>query len=102
MTKFQTKSKLLKISKVNNKLFNINIFNLEGKSQIVKEIEKEVDSFFDIFKEEEKSDEKTKSQVDASEGEFFKNDLIPFSIEYYLQLVDLTRFCGDEDCDSHH
>ncbi len=68
---------------------------------MTKETEKEVESFFDIFKENENIDGKEKS-VDSSEGEFFKNDLIPFSLEYYLSLVDMTRFsCDRDDCESH-
>ena len=38
------------------------------------------------------------------EGEFFKDDLIPFSMEYYLQLVDRNVFEGEcaEDCGHEH
>jgi hypothetical protein len=98
LTKFLIRLKQLKQSRV---IYFSKILKLEGKSKVTQEIEKEVDSFFDIFKENENFDGKEKS-VDSSEGEFFKNDLIPFSVEYYLQLVDLTRFCCDkEDCESH-
>lgn len=61
-----------------------------GKSvqTITKEIE--VESFFDIFKDKEGD------EMQGTEAEFFKDDLIPFSLEYYLNYVS----CGNNDeCD---
>ena len=52
--------------------------------------EKEVESFFDIFTKIGNSDEDNKNNQE--EGEFFKDDLIPFSMEYYLQLVDRNLY----------
>jgi hypothetical protein len=59
--------------------------------------EKEVESFFDIFKSVGNSDDQNKNNQE--EGEFFKDDLIPFSMEYYLKLVERNLYageCGDE------
>ena len=32
------------------------------------------------------------NQADQEEGEFFKDDIIPFSLEYYLNIVENTFF----------
>jgi hypothetical protein len=46
--------------------------------------EKEVKSFFDIFRDEEYS----KEMLDAGEAEFIRSDLLPYSIEHYLNIVN--------------
>ena len=62
-------------------------------------------SFFDMFvksKEEKPSEDDNKD--DQEEGEFFRDDLIPFSMEYYLKIIDSDMFhgCEDDDCGHEH
>jgi hypothetical protein len=52
-----------------------------------------VESFFDIFKNEEHS----KDVLDAGEAEFIKGDLVPYSVEHYL---NITGHGDHHDCDS--
>jgi hypothetical protein len=38
------------------------------------------------------------------EGEFFKDDFIPFSMEYFLNIIEFKfgDACDDEECDHDH
>jgi nucleosome assembly protein 1-like 1 len=78
----------------------------KGKNVSTVTKEKKVKSFFNIF-EEENDDEDTdddKGDEDesnlSSEADFIQNDLIPFSMEYYLDLQKLSAIddhIEDED-----
>jgi hypothetical protein len=72
----------------------------KGKNVSTVTKEKKVKSFFNIF-EEDNDDEDTdddKGEEDetnlSSEADFIQNDLIPFSMEYYL---DLQKLSGIDD-----
>jgi len=47
--------------------------------------------------------EKFEAVMDESEvGEYFRDDVIPFSMEHFLGLVDKTNHhCEDDECDDH-
>lgn len=67
----------------------------KGKTNSTITKEKKVDSFFNIFEdkeEDEEGDDEEKEESDelGSEADFFLNDLIPFSMEYYLDLQKLS------------
>ena len=69
----------------------------KGKNICTVTKEKKVDSFFNIFdkkegednEEEEKEDEEDKDNELNTEADFIQNDLVPFSMEYYLDLQKL-------------
>ena len=65
----------------------------KGKKIEVKKTETIVPSFFDIFAEE------TKEDTTDNQGTFFKDDLLPNSLEYYLNIMDDDdeEFEDDED-----
>jgi nucleosome assembly protein 1-like 1 len=63
----------------------------KGKKIEVKKTETIVPSFFDIFADQ------TKEDLPSNEGTFFKDDLLPNSLEYYLNIMD--DFEDDEDED---
>ncbi len=53
-----------------------------------------VESFFDMFVPNEKDNKsEEENAMNQEEGEFFKDDLIPFSLEYYLNIVE-SQFYG--------
>ncbi len=54
----------------------------KGKKVEVKKTETIVPSFFDIFADQ------TKDDFPTNEGSFFKDDLLPNSLEYYLNIMD--------------
>lgn len=66
----------------------------KGKSISTVTKEKKVESFFNIFEdenEEEENEEEEKQHEDlASEADFIQNDLVPFAMEYYLDLQKLS------------
>jgi len=61
----------------------------KGKKVEIKKTEKVVPSFFDIFADQNKED------TYADDGSFFKEDLLPNSFEYYLDILDEDM--GGED-----
>jgi hypothetical protein len=63
----------------------------KGKKVEVKKIETIVPSFFDIFADQSKEDHP------SNEGSFFKDDLLPNSLEYYLNIMDDFEEGEDED-----
>lgn len=76
----------------------------KGKTNSTITKEKKVDSFFNIFEDKEDEDEdgddeeKEESDELGSEADFFLNDLVPFSMEYYLDLQKLSAI-NDEAID---
>jgi len=66
----------------------------KGKSVSTITKEKKVDSFFNIFEDENEEEEEEKDNDLSTEADFFQNDLIPFSMEYYL---DLQKFGNIDD-----
>lgn len=72
----------------------------KGKNVSTVTKEKKVKSFFNIFEEEndDEDDDDDKGDEDetnlSSEADFVQNDLIPFSMEYYL---DLQKLSGIDD-----
>lgn len=68
----------------------------KGKNVSTVTKEKKVKSFFNIFEEEDEDEEneeeeKQDDNVDlSSEADFIQNDLVPFSMEYYLDLQKLS------------
>ena len=81
----------------------------KGKTSSTITKEKKVDSFFNIFEDEQNDDEddddneeKEDDENDiSSEAEFILNDLVPFSMEYYLDIQKLSALDDqiDEDED---
>ncbi len=80
----------------------------KGKTSSTITKEKKVDSFFNIFEakqdddEDEDNEEKEDDENDiSSEAEFVLNDLVPFSMEYYLDIQKLSALDDqiDEDED---
>jgi len=80
----------------------------KGKNISTVTKEKKVDSFFNIFEDKDEEDEDDKEEEDenmeedaglSSEADFVQNDLIPFSMEYYLDLQKLSALNdgGDDD-----
>lgn len=81
----------------------------KGKTTSTITKEKKVDSFFNIFEsknkedDDEEEDEKDEDGMDediSSEAEFVLNDLVPFSMEYYLdiqKLGDLEDMGADDE-----
>jgi hypothetical protein len=72
------------------------IFNIEGKKIETKIIEKNVETFFDFFKNVEYSAQR----LDAEEADFVRNDLIPYSMEYYLKIspnCQINGLIGEQD-----
>ena len=63
----------------------------KGKKIEVKKTETIVPSFFDIFADQ------TKEDSPSNEGTFFKDDLFPNSLEYYLNIMDDNEEGEDED-----
>lgn len=63
----------------------------KGKKVETKTTEKLVPSFFDVFADE------TKDDLPPDEDNFFKDDLFPNSLEYYLNLFDEEDFDDGED-----
>lgn len=63
-----------------------------------------MESFFDMFLDKKIENEEEENKESQEEGEFFKDDLIPFSMEYYLKLIDTDMFngCEDEECEHDH
>ena len=63
-----------------------------------------MESFFDMFLDKKVENEEEENKEFQEEGEFFKDDLIPFSMEYYLKLIDTDMFsgCEDEECEHDH
>lgn len=63
-----------------------------------------MESFFDMFLDKKVENEEEENKEFQEEGEFFKDDLIPFSMEYYLKLIDTDMFggCEDEECENDH
>lgn len=75
----------------------------KGKSVSTITKEKKVESFFNIFEdtEEEDEEEEEKPEYDlSSEADFIQNDLIPFSMEYYLDLQKLSNMDDNYDDDN--
>lgn len=77
----------------------------KGKTTSTITKEKKVESFFNIFnkKEDEENDDEDeddeKPEDDLSgEAEFVLNDLVPFSMEYYLDIQKLSSFDDGADC----
>lgn len=60
----------------------------KGKSRETHTITQDVESFFDLFKKEASDQE-----IDETEVKFIKEDLIPNSLEYYLNIIEIH----DED-----
>jgi hypothetical protein len=54
----------------------------KGKKVEIKKTETLVPSFFDIFADQ------TKEDFPTNEGAFFKDDMLPNSLEYYLNIMD--------------
>ena len=78
----------------------------KGKNISTVTKEKKVDSFFNIFedKDEEDEDDGAESEENpeednglSSEADFIQNDLIPFSMEYYLDLQKLSASNDDDN-----
>lgn len=60
---------------------------LEGKKTIeTKKVEEKVNSFFDVFEDKEIIGDEFNDI--AGEAEFFRDELIPNSLELYLNIVD--------------
>ena len=72
----------------------------KGKNVSVVTKEKKVNSFFGLFEDKEADQEDNEEEEEAdqdkpdlsSEAEFIINDLVPFSVEYYLNLM---KFADD-------
>jgi hypothetical protein len=68
----------------------------KGKNVSTVTKEKKVESFFNIFEENEEEEDEEKSEEEegkpdlSSEADFIQNDLVPFSMEYYLDLQKLS------------
>ena len=82
----------------------------KGKTSSTITKEKKVESFFNIFEkkdedeDEDDDDDKNKESDDmlGEEAEFILNDLVPFSMEYYLDIQKLSALdddYGDDDDD---
>lgn len=76
----------------------------KGKTNSTITKEKKVDSFFNIFeaKEEDEDEDDNEEKEDeddelGSEADFFLNDLVPFAMEYYLDLQKLSSIKDDGD-----
>ena len=76
----------------------------KGKNISTVTKEKKVESFFNIFEDKDEEDEEDKEEEDenmeddaglSSEADFVQNDLIPFSMEYYLDLQKLSSVIND-------
>lgn len=63
----------------------------KGKKVEVKKTESIIPSFFDIFTDQ------TKEDFPSNEGNFFKDDLMANSLEYYLNIMDDMEDMGDDD-----
>jgi hypothetical protein len=63
----------------------------KGKNVEVKTTEKVVESFFNIFADQEKED------LYPDEAEFIQDDLIPNSLEYYLNIMTADEDYEDEE-----
>ena len=85
----------------------------KGKTTSTITKEKKVDSFFNIFESKEKEDEEENEEDEdldneddlGTEADFIVNDLIPFAMEYYLDLQKLgmiddyaNEHDDDDDC----
>jgi hypothetical protein len=53
-----------------------------------------------MFEKKTAENELDDIKIDAEEGEFIRDNLIPYSIEYYLKLVKSLCY-SHGDCDSH-
>lgn len=78
----------------------------KGKNVSTVTKEKKVKSFFNIFEDENDDEDTDDDKGDeeenqlSNEADFIQNDLIPFSMEYYLDLQKLSGIddqAGDED-----
>ena len=69
----------------------------KGKTSSTITKEKKVQSFFNIFESKQEEDDEDLEEVNTGdEAEFILNDLVPFSMEYYLDLQKLSIFTSDE------
>jgi len=59
---------------------------IEGKSIETRKIEEKVNSFFDVFEDKEIVGDEFNDI--AGEAEFFRDELIPNSLELFLDIVD--------------
>lgn len=72
----------------------------KGKNIVNVTKEKKVASFFNIFEEEDEEEEETMDSPDlSSEADFIQNDLLPFSMEYFLDLQKLSAIDDMADDD---
>lgn len=88
----------------------------KGKSVSTITKEKKVDSFFNIFENKDKDDEEDEEDDDdidneddlGTEADFIINDLVPFAMEYYLDLQklglidDYSHDNNDDEDDEDH
>lgn len=68
----------------------------KGKSIETHTISQNVESFFDLFKNEIKDEDKDETETEAK---FIKDDLIPNSLEYYLNIIEIHDAESEEDED---
>lgn len=85
-----------------------------GKTNSKITTEKRIESFFNIFEKYEKLNDEDNDEEDedefendvTSEADFFMEDLIPYSLEHYLNFQKLSHEhhdgCCDDDHDNHH
>ena len=72
----------------------------KGKTTSTITKEKKVESFFNIFESKEKEDEEEEEEEETedddlgTEADFLVNDLVPFSMEYFLDLQKLSALDG--------
>lgn len=74
----------------------------KGKNVSTVTKEKKVESFFNIFENTDEDDDENSDEEDdkpdlSSEADFIQNDLIPFSMEYYLDLQKLSAIDDNFD-----
>lgn len=79
--------------KIPNKIIKTKTIK-KGKKIETKTKETPVDTFFDFFKSETADSE---DKLDNEEGRFLVDDLIPFSLEYYMKLIDAQKYAHDHD-----
>ncbi len=53
-----------------------------------------------MFEKKTETDLEDDIKIDAEEGEYIRDTLIPFSMEYYLKLVQAVSYGGHGDCNS--